>query len=319
MEQLELWSAPAPVEGTRSTSARDEVAVLRAPLFMNARAERTRMGYETDWRLFERWCREQGECALPASFGTLARYMAYLAQNGRKASTIRRARVAIGMLHAQHGLPRPDRDDRIHELERRMGTEHRNREEGARPLLVPELERMMATLGCSARDDRDRALLLLGFAGAFRSSELVGLDLADIELRPDGLRVHVRRGTQDQRRGTDMDVPRAQSSALCAVGALECWLKRLDGPGPLFRLVYGARISQDRLSPRAVSRAVQRAAERAGLAQEYSSHSLRSGLATSAHAQGRSAREIQAHGRWRDLRSIDRYTAGAHAVVVSPF
>ena len=81
----------------------------------------------------------------------------------------------------------------------------------------------------------------------------------------------------------------------------------LGCPGPLFRLVYGARVSQDRLSARAVSRAVQRAAGRAGVVGDYSAHSLRSGLATSAHAQGRSARDIQAHGRWKVLRSVDRY------------
>jgi integrase len=109
------------------------------------------------------------------------------------------------------------------------------------------------------------------------------------------------------------DVPRTQSPALCPVRALQCWVACLDGPGPLFRLVYGSRVSQDRLAPRAVSRAVQRAAERAALWGEYSAHSLRSGLAASAHAQGRSPRDIQAHGRWKDSRSLNRYIDGAAA------
>lgn len=288
---------PAPLEGLA-------LGYLRA-----ARAESTLASYESDWRQFVRWCAERGECSLPTSIATLACYLAYLASTGRKASTIRRARTSIGAMHCEHGLPRPDRDDRIRTLERGIGKVHGSREEGATPLLVPELKRMIAALGDCTRDVRDRALILVGFGGAFRSSELVALDVRDITMKGDCVRVHVRRSKEDPRgKGADTEVLRAHDSSLCPVAALERWLDCLaEEAGPLFRTVHGPHISPAGLAPRAVTRAVQRAAARAGLPQSYSSHSLRSGLATSAHAQGRSSRDIQAHGRWKDLRSLDRY------------
>jgi integrase len=116
------------------------------------------------------------------------RYLVHLAQGGRKTSTIRRARIAIGVTHGQLGLPDPDRDHRVRTLERGIGRLHGVREEDGTPLRVPELEHMISVLRHSARDDRDRALLLLDFAGAFRSSELVAFDVSDLELGASGAR-----------------------------------------------------------------------------------------------------------------------------------
>ena len=167
---------------------------------------------------------------------------------------------------------------------------------------------MVAMLGSSTRDDRDRALLLVGFAGAFRASELVSLDVSDLLISANAGYIRLRCYKDPQSGDSAVtEIPRATQASLCPVRALERWLKHLSGSGPLFRPAYGTRVSQDRLGPRAVSRAVQRAAERAGLSGDYSSHSLRSGLAASAHAQGRKPRDIQALGRWKDLRSLHRY------------
>jgi site-specific recombinase XerD len=327
-QQLELWSAsPKPEMSGECNNiiskadaptvtinaaevewvGRSDLDMLAVEYLKAARSQRTRDAYATDWRLFERWCTKHGESPLPAVPMTLARYLVDLAQQGKRASTIRRARIAIGVLHGQRGLPRPDHDDRIRTLERGIGRIHGSREEGAKPLMVPELERMVSALANSVRDERDRALLLLGFAGAFRASEIVGLDVTDLEPHSDGLRVRLRRSKEDPLgRGSITDIPRADNALLCPVQALERWLKRIPAVGPLFRGVYGDRVSTERLAPRAVSRAVQRAAARVGLS-DYSAHSLRSGLATSAHTQGCSVHDIQAHGRWKDVRSLERY------------
>ena len=274
-----------------------------------ARADRTRIAYEMDWRLFERWCREHGEQALPASTATLRRYLVHLAAGGRKSSTIRRARISIGVIHCERGLRRPDCDEQIRLLERGIACGDNAREQGAPPLKLADLECMMRALGSTLRDARDRALILLGFAGAFRSCELVALDATDLTLTRSGMRVHVSRSSETPL--CDAAVTEIQRSAnilLCPVNAIEHWLSRLaSSHGALFRTVYGTRVTNERLAPRAVSRAVQRAAARAHLEAEYSSHSLRSGLAASARAQGKSARYIQAHGRWKDSRSLGRY------------
>ncbi len=227
---------------------------------------------------------------------------------GLKPSTNRRARIAIGVLHGQLGYPRPDCDIRIRMLERGISRVHGSREESSRPLSRDDIERMVRGLGGSLRDDRDRALLHLGFAGALRSSELVGLNTADLEFAEDGVRVHIRRSKGDQLgRGSHITVPRGHNPMLCPVAALTRWLARCSDLSSVFPIVRGSRATPKRLGPRAVTRAVERAATLAKLPNAYSSHSLRSGLATSAYLDGRDIRDIQAHGRWKDVRSLSRY------------
>jgi hypothetical protein len=86
-----------------------------------AHAENTRRAYRSDWAAFETWCSEHGEVAMPASSSTLARYLAFLADSGKKASTIRRARVAVGLAHGWAGAARPDKDVTIRTVERGIG------------------------------------------------------------------------------------------------------------------------------------------------------------------------------------------------------
>ncbi|MDB4987742.1 MAG: integrase family protein, partial [Myxococcaceae bacterium] len=255
------------------------------------------------------WCAATERTALPATYETLRLYLTHLAQLGRKVSTIRHARKSIGLAHAHAGVPRSDQDARIRVLERGIGRELGVREEGVAPLLEHELARVIASLKNSPRDDRDRALILLGFAGAFRASDLASLDMDSLRFSPAGVRVFLRRSKEDQLgRGAHTDVPCGDNLDTCPVDALRAWIGRVGRPnGPLFRVVYGAQIEHQRISTRAVARAVQRATTHAGLEGHYAAHSLRSGLAASAYAHGSTEREIQAHGRWKDRRSLDRY------------
>jgi site-specific recombinase XerD len=279
-----------------------------------ARGKRTREAYATDWHAFERWCDQQTLPAWPASPSTLALYLTHLAAQGKKASTIRRARVAIGQKHAELGGARPDRDGRVRTLERGIARTHGAREQGAAPLLDHQLARAVSAFGDSPRDLRDRALLLVGFAGAFRASELVGLNVDDLHFVAGGVNVKVRRSKEDPlARGASTYVPRGTTEATCPVEALRRWIERVGRPtGPLFRVVTGVRIEHERIHRKAVSRAVQRAVERAGLEGHYSAHSLRSGLATAAYAHGASVRDIQLQGRWQDQRSVHRYVRLEH-------
>lgn len=275
-----------------------------------AHAPRTRTIYQSDWAAFERWCASRGETASPASVDTLCRYLAYLAgELGRKASTIRRARCSIGLAHDHAGLPRPDRHARVRALERGIARLHGAREEGAEPLLQHHLAEVAATFGSSLRDERDRALILLGFAGAYRASDLVALNIEDLAFSEDGLRIFLQRSKDDQTgKGRYTDIPRGTNTATCPVEAVRAWIARVGRPtGPLFRIVSGARIDHMRISTRCVARAVQRSTQRAKISGHFSAHSLRKGLATSAYAHGATEREIQAHGRWKDRRSLDRY------------
>lgn len=274
-----------------------------------AHAENTRRAYRSDWAAFESWCTEQGEVSMPASASTLARYLAFLADAGKKASTIRRARVAVGLAHGWAGAARPDKDVSIRTVERGIARTHGAREEGAPALLAADLPKLVKAFRGGPHDDRDRAVVLLGFAGAFRSAELVGLNVEQLAFNEQGLHIFVARSKEDQTgKGAFVDVPRGEHAATCPVRAVSAWLGRVGRPtGPLFRVVRGSVVEHQRMHVGAVSRALQRAAARAGLEGEYSSHSLRRGLVTSARAAGVPLEAIQRHGRWQHLHSLGRY------------
>lgn len=296
--------------GARASAALSDSLDARTNFFIEqALAPRTRAAYRADFAAFVHWCRARGFAPLPASSATLARYLTHLAETGRKVSTVRRARIAIGIAHADAGVERPDRDRKIRMLERGMGRIYGTRETSATPLVLESLERIVAALGSTARDDRDRVLLLLGFAGAFRASELVALRVEDVEWQADAITIFVGRSKEDPlAAGVEVEIGRPQTSQLCAGTALKRWLTRVGpGTGPLLRRLLGDHVSEQPMCVRAVSRVVQQHAARMGLRGDYSSHSLRAGFATSAYARGVGLLDIQRHGRWRELRSLARY------------
>lgn len=288
--KLPTRAAKAPAAATSPSAARtvDELEEAAQRFEREAYAEATRRNYQRDWDGFARWCEEQGAHALPASVETLRRYLAHLAESGRAYSTIRHARSSIGLAHKHAGLPRPDDDARIRMLERDIARQRGGREIGVHALLDHELAQAVAALGNGPLADRDRALLLVGFAGAFRASDLVGLDMDSVRFSAEGVRIFLRRSKGDPLgRGAYTDIPRSENLESCPVEALSAWIARVGRPaGPLFRVIYGARIEHERISTRAVARAVQRATARAGLHGHFAAHSLRAGLATSAYCRG---------------------------------
>src|SRR3989442_4717742 len=165
---------------------------------------------------------------------------------------------------------------------------HGTAQVGKAPVVVDELRRMVDALPGSTLGVRDRALLLLGFAGAFRRSELVGLDVGDVRQTADGLVVTVRRSKTDQEgAGREVGIPFGSTPATCPVRAVRAWLKAraIAGPALFCRIDKHGRQLPGRLGDRAVARVVQRTARAAGLdADAYAGHSLRAGLATSAAA-----------------------------------
>jgi integrase len=254
-----------------------------------AAAERTRIARARDWDAFSGWCDSLGLSALPAEADTLRCYLTHLVQQGRKASTIRRACCSIGLRHEQSGLPRPDQTCRTRQVERGIARVFGSREVGATPVLQPDLVRLVEHLDGSARALRDCAILLLGFAGGFRASELVAMRVEDLDFGEDGVVVLVPRGKQDPLgRGKRTAVPRGVTPATCPIMALERWLERVGRPseGLLFRRIDGEQTRALPMGERAASRAVQRAVARVGLVGKYSSHSLRAGFAPARMSPG---------------------------------
>jgi integrase len=159
---------------------------------------------------------------------------------------------------------------------------------------------------------RDRALILLGFAGAFRRAELVNLDLTDLAFSRDGLTVTLRRSKTDQEgQGRKIGIPYGSNPETCPVRNLQTWLEQagIGDNGPVFRsLNRHGQLQPGRLSPIDVARIVKKLAHRASLdATKYAGHSLRAGHATSAAIAGASERSIMNQTGHRSVQMVRRY------------
>lgn len=184
------------------------------------------------------------------------------------------------------------------------------------PVLVEELRAMVKALPDSLRGLRDRALLLVGFAGGFRRSDLVALDRADVKVVHDGMEVVIRRSKTDQEgAGRKIGIPFGSDPATCPVRTLSAWVERAGiNEGPLFvGVTRHGKLTGIRLSGIDVARAVKRAGAAAGLEpSKLAGHSLRAGLATAAARAGKSERAIMAQTGHRSVLMVRRYIRDAN-------
>jgi integrase len=294
----------------------DEVGAL-APLVVSARtyaaqakAEATRRTYRASWGRFLAWCDESGLSALPANPGTVALYLSHLADRGKRLATIQKALASLVEAQRAAGFPSPREDARVREvmkgIRRSLGVAPRQKD----PISPSDLRAMVRSRPQTLQGLRDRALLLLGFAGAFRRSELVHLDVGDLTWGEDGLTVTLRRSKTDQEgQGRKIGIPFGSTPEWCPVRTLRRWLEAVGlEDGPLFRPVKGSTVSAARLSNQAVARLVKRATEAVGLdPSRFSGHSLRAGLATAAAKAGKSERSIMAQTGHRSAQVARRY------------
>lgn len=259
-----------------------------------SRAESTRRAYRTDFTRFAGWCDAHGAPCLPAAPEAVALYLADRAQDGARPSTVARALAAIAEAHRAAGLPSPREAAAVRAVMGGIRRTHGTAPRQARPLSLEQLRAILPT-GDGRAELRDRALLLLGFAGAFRRSELVALDVSDLDLDPEGLRVRIRRSKTDQEgRGTIKGIPYGHHTDTCPVRAVQAWMAAAGiRDGALFRSVRVGGAVGGRLSAHAVAEVLKRRAAVAGLdVERLSGHSLRAGFATEAARRGRTEHEI---------------------------
>jgi site-specific recombinase XerD len=302
--------APAPPV---SDDTRTFLAASRAPATVRA--------YRSDVRDFEAWCLDHGRDPMPASAELVADYISDLAATGRSAATITRRLSSISQAHQMARLESPTQTQLVRMtaagIRRTISTAPRQ----ARPIVVEELRLMLDALPDGLRGARDRALLLVGFAGAFRRSELVALVVEDVQRRPEGLLIELRRSKTDQEgAGRTVAIVHGRSPQTDPAAALDEWLGEAGiTSGPLFREVDRAgRVGAAALSDKAVTRIVKGAAERIGIdPQQVSGHSLRAGLATSAAAAGAPERAIMNTTGHRSTAMVRRYIRQGSAFVES--
>lgn len=275
-------------------------------------APATLRAYERAHRDFSGWCADRGLSALPAAPEAVAAYLGTLADRGRAVSTIRQTVAAIRWLHDWNGHPSPTSTKAVRSTVSGIAREMGSAPQAQKAALTADRLRVVLShvRGDDPKSVRDRAILLFGFAGAFRRSELVALDVADLEERDSGLLVRIRRSKSDQEgRGQEVAVLTGDDPMTCPIRALRAWLD-LAGitEGRLFRSVTKGGRFGETLSARTVANVVKAAAALAGIEGDFSGHSLRAGLVTSAAQGGQRAESIAAHTRHKSIAMVQRYT-----------
>ncbi|HEY7243375.1 MAG TPA: site-specific integrase [Xanthobacteraceae bacterium] len=278
------------------------------------KAEATRRAYNSDFAAFRAWCEAKDLIPLPAWPETVAAFLAAEAKRGVKASTIGRRVAAIRYAHKLAGHEPPTNCEAVKATVRGIRRSIGTAKVRKAPVMAEMARAMASSTPETLKGLRDRALLLLGFAGAFRRSELVALDVADLEETDDGIRVTIRRSKTDQEgHGETIAVIRG-SGATCPVKAIKAWRKAAGiAEGPLFRAVAkGGRVNGKRLSDRCVAEIVKAGVGRLGLnAADYSGHSLRSGFLTSAARRGASVFKMRDVSRHKSMDVLQGYVRDA--------
>ena len=278
------------------------------------KADATRRAYRSDWQRFAAWCTARGEAALPAEPKVVATFLASEAAAGVKPPTLARRVAAIRYAHRLDGHEPPTNAEAVRATLRGI-----RRTKGTAPAqkAPATADRIATMLGFVPTDTvrglRDRALLLLGFSGAFRRSELVGLHVEDLAFLPDGLRVLIRHSKGDQEgQGQEIAIP--NGAKLHPVEALRVWLEAAGiTSGPVFRRIRkNGLIGSDALTAEVVALVVKQYAKEAGLRpEELAGHSLRAGFLTSGAEAGASVFKLMEVSRHKSMDTLRGYVRRA--------
>jgi integrase len=265
-----------------------------------ATSQNTRTAYQADIRHFIQWGGRLPTCA-----ESVLRYLHHYA-GALNPRTLARRLTALKQWHLYQGFTDPTAHPAIHKTLTGIKNIHGKPKEKAIPLTLQALSKLSALLKGSSRliDCRNRALLLVGFLGAFRGSELVGIRWSAITFVPEGMEILVPRSKTDQGgEGQVCAVPKSEAAMLCPVAAMTEWRERSGSTrDPVFRqMTAGGRVLNEAIKPHQVNAIIKSMAIIGDLpqAESYSSHSMRRGFATEASRTGVPFASIMRHGRWR--------------------
>jgi integrase len=309
----------------------------------DAIAEPTRKAYLRDWAEFFEWCRENGAdpADLPINPVLVAAWLATLAAS-HGGSALGRRVAAIAYHHRRRGFLFLATHPAIRDTLSGIRRAHPRPVRPAAALTSAEVKQLLAT----CPDDlagpgglaglRDRALFLVGFAGAFRRSELVAIDHHHLRFDAAGVTIRIPRSKADQEgKGADVTLPRMRGKETgavcesdaprdtCPVGALERWLTRSKiRRGPVFRAITRHGTMEERLSPAGVRDILLRRAALAKLTvhptERLSPHGLRAGFITEAYLAGAPDEQVAQHSRHADLSSMRGYRRRARITADNP-
>lgn len=259
-----------------------------------SKAPATLRAYASDWKHFSEWCETRGLPFLPASSQTVGLYLASHGDN-LKPATLARRLSAIGKMHQTRGFESPAtmKNAAVSEVVKGIRRTHGTVQNQKAPVMLDDLKAMLKHLPWSTnplRAARDHALLLIGFSGAFRRSELVALTREDVTFSREGVVLRVVRSKTDQEgAGKDKALPYGSHVDTCPVRVLQAWIEKAGVvSGPIFRGINRhGQLSDEALTGDSVALLVKQYATAAGLDPKvYAGHSLRAGLVTEAAGRG---------------------------------
>lgn len=266
----------------------------------------TQRAYKSDLKDFNEWCEINGQIPFPVSPETLAAYVSHLADTCKWA-TINRRLAAVSKLYQLNNLETPTQN-RIF----RIVMEGIKRTKGIRQKQAPAfklniLKQLLRDFDTESHANlRNKALLLLGFTGAFRRSELVALNVEDLNFTDDGLIVSMQKSKTNQYGDyEEKAIFYSPEAILCPIRTLKAWIQRLDkSSDALFvRVRKGDKITTDRLTDKTVNDLVK-----TYFGEEYSAHSLRASFITIAKINGADDSEIMRQSKHKTSAMIQRYT-----------
>ena len=273
----------------------------------NSKAANTLRAYKADFSDFTCFCLKNGLSSMPTEPKVLSLYLTNLSKTA-KFSTLKRRIASISVIHKIKGhyldTKHPIIMENLHGIKRVMGTHQRSK----KPILINDLKLIINAIDENQKNDlkrlRDKALILIGFSGGFRRSELVNLDYEDIEFVEEGIKIFIKRSKTDQSgEGNLKAIPYFQNQDYCPVLTLKEWIdKSKNKSGKIFKI-----------SDKLVAITIKKYALLAGLeANKYGGHSLRSGFATSAAEAGAEERNIMAMTGHKTTQMVRRYIQEAN-------
>ena len=264
----------------------------------NSKANNTLRAYQSDFRDFTAFCSKNGFSSMPTQPKILALYITHLSKSS-KFSTLKRRIASISVIHKLKGhyldTKHPIIMENLHGIKRTLGS----RQKAKKPILINDLKLIINVI--DKEKIRDKALILIGFAGGFRRSELVNIYYEDVEFVPEGVKILIKRSKTDQSgEGTIKAIPYFDNQEFCPVIALKNYIN------DKFTNNFERKIFE--ISDKSVALIIKKYADKAGLdSSKYAGHSLRSGFATTAAEFGAEERNIMAMTGHKTTQMVRRY------------
>ena len=273
----------------------------------NSKSANTLRAYQADFKDFSAFCAKNGLSSMPTEPKILSLYLTHLSATS-KFSTLKRRIASISVIHKVKGhyldTKHPLIMENLHGIKRIKGSNQKAK----KPILINDLKLIINAIGQANQSEnkkiRDKAIILIGFSGGFRRSELVNIEYEDVEFVSEGVKIFIKRSKTDQSgEGMIKAIPYFDNITFCPVNALKHWIEYSQiKSGKLFDI-----------SDKSVALIIKKYTSLAGLdPNKYSGHSLRSGFATSTAESGAEERNIMAMTGHKTTQMVRRYIQEAN-------